>query len=87
MCLLLQLRCKQIIIPFFQLLLPGWPHRSLLLSQLLRCKCHNLLACIQLQLVMCSLSQCQRRLLPLKQPGGRSEERRPPAWLNDCVTK
>ncbi|KAL3194315.1 hypothetical protein MRX96_016442 [Rhipicephalus microplus] len=54
-------------------LLPGCPHRSLLLRQLLRCQCHNLLVCDQPHLALCTLSLHRRRLLPRKQQGGHSE--------------
>ncbi|KAL1480489.1 hypothetical protein MTO96_050982 [Rhipicephalus appendiculatus] len=48
-------------------------HFALLLSQLLRCQCHNILPCTKLHPVMCSLSLCRRSQLPVNQPGDRSE--------------
>ncbi|KAL3182515.1 hypothetical protein MRX96_007198 [Rhipicephalus microplus] len=57
-------------LPFSQFLLPGFPHRCLLLRQLLRCQCHNLLACNQPPLV---LQRCNHISLPFCEfplPGG-----------------
>ncbi|KAL1445240.1 hypothetical protein MTO96_045132 [Rhipicephalus appendiculatus] len=73
MCRLLLQQFKHFSVPFFQLLLPGCSHRSLLLSQLLRCQFHNILSRTKLHPVMCSLSLCRRSQLPVNQPGDRSE--------------